>query len=75
MIRTENNFLNVSKEIDDFFEDYECSKKRLKLLVKLKSSALDFKTNEITIPKPKIKAIFKPKVKAYIKIDNSKSVF
>ena len=47
VLMIENNSLDVSKEIDDFFEDYESSKKRLKLLFKFKSSSFDFNTKDI----------------------------
>lgn len=71
----ENNILDVSKEIDDFFEDYKCSKKNLKLLFKFKSSDFSLKTTEIKISEPKKRKVFKPKVKTYKKIDNTKSIF
>ncbi len=71
----ENNILDVSKEIDDFFEDYKCSKKNLKLIFKFKSSDFSLETTEIKISNPKKRKVFRSKVKAYKKIDNSKGIF
>jgi len=71
----ENNFLNVSKEIDDFFDDYESSKKRIKLLSKFSSSEINFETKELDIEVPKRKKVFKAKVKTYKKGNNSKNIF
>ena len=71
----ENNSLDVSKEIDDFFEDYESSKKRLKLLFRFKSSSFDFNTKDIEIDTPKKKKVFKAKVKKFKKNNNTKNIF
>ena len=71
----ENNILDVSKEIDDFFEDYKSSKKNLKRIFKFKSSDFSLETTEIKISNPMKRKVFRAKVKTYKKIDNSKGIF
>lgn len=66
----------VSKEIEEFFDDYESSNKKWKLLTKFSSSDLDFKSKDINVDKPKRKKVFKAKVKVYKKNkENTKNIF
>ena len=71
MIKKYNEF--VAEQFDDFYEDLETSKKKLKLFTKFsRIETSDVNTNFI-LPKPKKK--FQPKVKQYKKNNNNKGIF
>ena len=63
----------VNEEIDDFYNDFETSKKRLKFFAKFDKSDLDEVKTNFSLPKPKKK--FQPKIKGYKKSNNNKGVF
>ena len=71
MIKKYNEFL--TEELKDFFNDFEISKKKLKLFTtfsKFKGESIK-KNFKITKPKKK----FQPKVKGFKKINNDKNIF
>lgn len=71
MIKNYNEF--VAKEFDNFYRDFETSKKKLKLFTKFgKIKADSFNTN-FTLSKLKKK--FQPKIKNFKKINNDKGIF
>jgi len=63
----------VNEEIDDFYNDLETSKKRLKFFAKFDKSDLDEVKTNFSLPKPKKK--FQPKIKGYKKSNNNKGIF
>ena len=71
MIKNYNDF--VTEQFDDFYEDFETSKKRLKLFTKFGKAKVDTFESSFTLPIPKKK--FQPKVKNYKKINNDKGIF
>jgi len=71
MIKNYNNF--VTEQFDDFYDDLETSKKKLKLFTKFKKIETDNVKSNFSLPQPKRK--FQPKIKSYKKINNDKGVF
>ena len=71
MIKNYNNF--VTEQFDDFYDDLETSKKKLKLFTKFKKIEADEVKSNFSLPQPKRK--FQPKIKSYKKINNDKGVF
>lgn len=61
----------VSEEIEEFFNDYESSNKRWKLLTKFKASDLNIESKDMSFDVPKKRQVFKSKIKVYKK--NSKT--
>ena len=70
MIKNYNNF--VTEQFDDFYDDLETSKKKLKLFTKFKKIETDEVKSNFSLPQPKKK--FQPKIKNYKKINN-KGIF
>ena len=71
MIKKYNEFL--TEELKDFFNDFEISKKKLKLFTtfsKFKGEPIE---KNLKINKPKKK--FQPKVKGFKKTNNDKNIF
>jgi len=71
MIKNYNDF--VTEQFDDFYDDLETSKKKLKLFTKFKKIETDEVKSNFSLPQPKRK--FQPKIKSYKKIDNNKGIF
>ncbi len=71
MIKNYNNF--VTEQFDDFYDDLETSKKKLKLFTKFKKIETDEVKSNFSLPQPKKK--FQPKIKNYKKINNNKGIF
>ena len=71
MIKNYNDF--VTEQFDDFYDDLETSKKKLKLFTKFKKIETDNVKSNFSLPQPKRK--FQPKIKSYKKINNDKGVF
>ncbi len=71
MIKKYNEF--VTEQFDDFYDDLETSKKKLKLFTKFKKIETDNVKSNFSLPQPKRK--FQPKIKSYKKINNDKGVF
>ena len=71
MIKYYNNF--VTEQFDDFYDDLETSKKKLKLFTKFKKIETDEVKSNFSLPQPKKK--FQPKIKNYKKINNNKGIF
>jgi|TARA_R110001632_G_scaffold197883_2_gene320124 hypothetical protein len=71
MIKNYNDF--VTEEFNDFYDDLEISKKKLKLFTKFKKIETDDVKSSFSLPQPKKK--FQPKIKNYKKIDNNKGIF
>ncbi len=71
MIKNYNNF--VTEQFDDFYDDLETSKKKLKLFTKFKKIEADEVKSNFSLPQPKKK--FQPKIKNYKKINNNKGIF
>ena len=68
------NYSNfVSEEVDDFYDDLETSKKRLKFFATFNKSELNQVKTSFSIPAPKKR--FQPKVKGFKKINNDKGIF
>jgi len=71
------NFKNynifVSEEVNEFYDDLENSKKRLKFFATFSKSDLNQVKTNFSIPAPKKK--FQPKVKGFKKINNDKGIF
>jgi len=70
-LKNYNNFVN--EEIDDFYNDLETSKKRIKFFAKFSKSDLDKAKTNFSLPEPKKK--FQPKIKSYKKSNNNKGIF
>ena len=70
-LKNYNNF--VSEEVDDFYNDLETSKKRLKFFATFDKSELNQVKTNFSIPAPKKR--FQPKVKSFKKINNDKGIF
>jgi|TARA_R110002072_G_scaffold79553_2_gene183461 hypothetical protein len=71
MIKKYNEF--VVEQFEDFYNDLETSKKKLKLFTKFKKIETDNVKSNFSLPQPKRK--FQPKIKSYKKINNDKGVF
>jgi len=71
MIKNYNDF--VTEQFDDFYDDLETSKKKLKLFTKFKKIETDEVKSNFSLPQPKRK--FQPKIKSYKKINNNKGIF
>ena len=72
MIKKYNDFLK--EELDTFYDDFEDSKKRLKLLAKFTKFKGTHKGKDIEVTEiPKKK--FQPKVKQFKKTNNDKGIF
>jgi len=71
MIKNYNDF--VTEQFDDFYEDFEISKKRLKLFTKFSKINVNSFDSNFTLPVPKKK--FQPKIKNYKKTNNDKGIF
>jgi len=71
MIKKYNEF--VAEQFEDFYNDLETSKKKLKLFTKFKKIETDSVKSNFSLPQPKKK--FQPKVKSYKKINNDKGIF
>ena len=71
MIKKYNEF--VVEQFEDFYNDLETSKKKLKLFTKFKKIETDNGGSNFSLPQPKRK--FQPKIKSYKKINNDKGVF
>ena len=72
MIKNYDKF--VTEQFDDFYQDFENSKKRLKLFTRF--SKIDVNSpgdTKFTLPQPKKK--FQPKIKNYKKTNNDKGIF
>jgi|TARA_R110000796_G_scaffold242047_1_gene363973 hypothetical protein len=68
------NYSNfVSEEEDNFYDDLETSKKRLKFFATFNKSELNQVKTSFSIPAPKKR--FQPKVKGFKKINNDKGIF
>ena len=61
MIKKYNEF--VTEQFDDFYDDLETSKKKLKLFTKFKKIETDEVKSNFSLPQPKKK--FQPKIKNY----------
>tara|TARA_R110002110_G_scaffold353087_1_gene563105 strand:- start:104 stop:325 length:222 start_codon:yes stop_codon:yes gene_type:complete len=73
MIKTFQEFINESEELENFFDDLEQSEIKLKLLTKFKSKAKDIEsTGSFSMGEPKKK--FKPK-KTVLRKKNNKDIF
>ena len=70
-LKNYSNFVN--EEVDDFYDDLETSKKRLKFFATFDKSKLNKVKTNFSIPAPKKK--FQPKVKGFKKINNDKGIF
>ena len=62
----------VVEQIDDFHDDFENSKKRIRLFTKFDKIELSKKDTGFMLPQPKKK--FQPKIKKYKKTNN-KGIF
>lgn len=71
MIKNYNDF--VTEQFDDFYDDLETSKKKLKLFTKFKKIETDEVKSNFSLPQPKKK--FQPKIKSYKEISNNKGIF
>ena len=71
MIKKYNEF--VVEQFEDFYNDLETSKKKLKLFTKFKKIETDNVKSNFSLPQPKRK--FQPKIKSYKKINNDKGIF
>jgi hypothetical protein len=71
MIKNYNEF--VTEQFDDFYKDFETSKKKLKLFTKFGKMKVDSFDTSFTLPEPKKK--FQPKIKNYKKTNNDKGIF
>lgn len=71
MIKNYNDF--VTEQFNDFYDDLETSKKKLKLFTKFKKIETDEVKSNFSLPQPKKK--FQPKIKNYKKINNNKGIF
>ncbi len=71
MIKNYNEF--VTEQFDDFYDDLETSKKKIKLFTKFKKIEADDVKTSFVLPQPKRK--FQPKIKQYKKTNNDKGIF
>ena len=71
MIKNYSNF--VTEQFDDFYDDLETSKKKLKLFTKFKKIEAEEVKTSFSLPQPKKK--FQPKIRSYKKINNNKGIF
>ena len=73
MIKSFEEFINESEELENFYKDFAESEVKLKLLTKFKSKAKDVKaTGEFSMGEPKKK--FRPK-KTTLRKKNDKGIF
>ena len=70
-LKNYNNFVN--EEVDDFYDDLETSKKRIKFFATFDKSELKQVKTNFSIPAPKKR--FQPKVKGFKKINKDKGIF
>lgn len=63
----------VNEQIEDFYEDYEDSQKRIKLFTSFTKSKLSHEKKDIKVNEPKKK--FQPKIKVVKRINNDKGIF
>lgn len=70
MIKKYNEF--VTEQFDDFYNDFENSKKKIKLFTKFDKIELSKIDKVFSLPQPKRK--FQPKIKSYKK-NNNKGIF
>ena len=63
----------MSEQLEDFFEDFENSKKNIKLFTSFSKTSAEYKKKEIEITEPPKKK-FQPKVKVINKLNN-KGIF
>lgn len=71
MIKKYNEF--VTEQFDDFYNDFENSKKKIKLFTKFDKIELSKIDKVFSLPQPKRK--FQPKIKSYKKNNNNKGIF
>ncbi len=71
MIKKYNEF--VAEQFDDFYNDFENSKKKIKLFTKFDKIELSKINKTFSLPEPKRK--FQPKIKSYKKNNNNKGIF
>tara|TARA_R100000951_G_scaffold31544_1_gene27037 strand:- start:267 stop:482 length:216 start_codon:yes stop_codon:yes gene_type:complete len=71
MIKNYNDF--VTEQFNDFYDDLEISKKKIKLFTKFKKIEAEQVKSNFSLPQPKKK--FQPKIKQYKKINNDKGIF
>jgi len=71
MIKNYNDF--VTEQFNDFYDDLEISKKKIKLFTKFKKIEAERVKSNFSLPQPKKK--FQPKIKQYKKINNDKGIF
>jgi hypothetical protein len=71
MIKKYNEF--VTEQFDDFYNDFENSKKKIKLFTKFDKIELSKIDKTFSLPEPKRK--FQPKIKSYKKNNNNKGIF
>jgi hypothetical protein len=73
MIKTYEEFINESEELENFYEDFEKSEIKLKLFTKFKTEIKEVEnTGSFSIGEPKKK--FKPKSSTFKK-NNDKGIF
>ena len=73
MIKTYEEFINESEELENFYDDFEKSEIKLKLFTKFKTEIKEVEnTGSFSIGKPKKK--FKPKSSTFKK-NNDKGIF
>jgi hypothetical protein len=63
----------VNEQIEDFYEDYEDSQKRIKLFTSFTKSKLSHERKDIKVNEPKKK--FQPKIKVVKHTNNDKGIF
>ena len=63
----------VNEQIEDFYEDYEDSQKRIKLFTSFTKSKLSHERKDIEVNEPKKK--FQPKIKVVKHTNNDKGIF
>ena len=71
MIKNYDNFVN--EQFDDFYDDLENSKKKIKLFTKFDKIELSKESTGFTLPVPEKK--FQPKIKKYKKTNDDKGIF
>jgi len=63
----------VNEQIENFYEDYEDSQKRIRLFTSFTKSKLSHDKKDIKVDQPKKK--FQPKIKMAKRINNDKGIF
>jgi len=71
MIKNYNEFVN--EQFDDFYDDLETSKKKLKLFTKFPKIEINSISTNFSLPQPKRK--FQPKIRQYKNNKNDKGIF